>query len=49
MKIKTNKENGWTYIRIKLDTVKVLKIMKAELVLPTYDDMIKLLVSKYKK
>jgi len=43
---KTHKEKGWGYIRIKFDTIKTIRILKAELDLVTYDDTIKYLIGK---
>ena len=46
---KTHKEKGWQYIRIKLDTLKTIRILKAELNLATYDEAIKYLINKIRK
>jgi hypothetical protein len=48
LKNRTNKQNGWSYIRVKLDTIQVFRVMKAELNLLTYDDLIKHLVYNFK-
>lgn len=48
MKKKTHKQNNWTYIRIRPSTAKKLKMIKLEMDIELYEDVLDLLLSKYK-
>lgn len=48
MKKQQRQQNNWTYIRIKQDTAKKLKLIKLEMDVEMYEDVLQMLISKYK-